>query len=208
MGTPIMSLRDFDFDKMPEGAALETLREQVISLCGEMRYLVDRGLLRRSEGSSFALVVKVLGKNVDPATVVDDPNALFDFYCGFGNASHRYAANALRKMRAAVRTGRSTQALRELGGDAPFSQFENVVGVEDDSDLLWGEFPYDGAVVVEAKNGDLVYVSTSGFTKEQDHWFSETTGNLLVLTHGVTVGSENPTEEVKAKLGGVAVQHG
>lgn len=195
MGAPVMNLQGFDFDQMVKDEVLEELRRRVQSLCGQsVTYWASDGNLRwssRNKGS-YAVVVKVLPKDVDATVLLDDPGALLGFWFGTGHEREQYAAKALRKLRAVVRTGKSTQELRELGNGDPLARFENVVGVEDDSQLLWGEFPYAGGVIVECKDGRWVAVAYSGFEQQDDHWLAELTAKhcALFLDEAAEVSTE------------------
>lgn len=179
--TQVTNLQGFDFGKQPEGEELAMLHRHVTLLCSELRYLTNSGALKSSDGrGSFAVLVKIVDKDVHAADLIDDPNALFDFMCGWGKSAV-FAANAVRKMRATARMGASTQEMRAYGMDNPTAYFDDVVGTDEDAELLWGEYPYGGAVIVEAKDGARLLVGVSGFTQEQDHWFSELVARFCIL---------------------------
>lgn len=180
MTAPVLNLSDVNFDKRSEGH--DEIASKFFTLCTESishwRDAIGGGLLKR-DARSFAVVVKVvLDKDTDLTTLIDDPEALFDFAYLLGGESRRYAANALRKMRAVARTGLSTAELSNHGHGA----FENVVdGTTDTHDNLpWGEFPYGGALLVG--RGDVrVLVGVSGFTQEEDDWLASMVGGFCAL---------------------------
>ena len=175
------NLRSFSFGGVPNDEMLKGLQDEFRRMCGQsIRYWADNGLVHWSDSRSFAVVVKVVDTDVDTTTLINDPEGLIDFSFREGAERDRYAANALRKMRAVARTGVSTLELRELNND-PLRAFEAIVGVEDDSRLLWGEFPYGGAVVVECKDGRCVIVGVSGFTQRQDHWVATTAAEFCAM---------------------------
>lgn len=175
----VLNLRDVDFnaDARPE---LQKLHRQVHTWCDEsVRHWRNADLFRRNDSLSFAVVVKVVADiNTDLADLTDDPRALFDFSYTEGEDSQRYAANALRKMRATARTSTDTATLCKFGNDA----FENVVDGSTDTprNLPWGEFPYGGARLTTRDNV-RVLVGVSGFTEQQDDWLADAVGGFCAL---------------------------
>jgi hypothetical protein len=106
----------------------------------------------------------------------DDPYDFTWFVAGWGPESSRYIANAVRKLRAALRKHMDTLQLRMEYPDA----FQDVVGsVDDDGNFVWGDYPYGGAVFVPG--GDMVYpCSCSALLEVQDHAMSMTAGGLVI----------------------------
>ncbi len=190
MTAPVLNLRDINFD--PRANEHGDLAQQFRAFCDQsIRYWRNVALLRRNDSESFAVVVKVLDTDANLASLVDDPAALFDFAFVEGDESQRYAANALRKMRAAARTGKDTA---ELNDDS----FENVVdGSTDSRDKLpWGEFPYGGARWY-VRGNVCVLVGVSGFTQEEDHFLAGVVGEFcaLKLTGHDEAAAAAPSEE-------------
>ncbi len=91
---------------------------------------------------------------VDVSLLWDDPYKFTWFTSGWGPDADRYIANAVRKLRAALRLGRDTLDLRITDPNA----FIDIVDEQEpDGSFEWGDFPWGGATFVRV--GDLVLPS-------------------------------------------------
>jgi hypothetical protein len=186
-----INLRDVDFkgDSVGDDSTLQVFGQAETLIQESVSFWRDNGLLRRNDSHCFAVLVKVLrGERAlgELQSELDNPEALFDFaYLSDGSddgEAERYAANALRKMRATVRTGVDTLVLARSVDE----MFVNRVGDTDTaSELPWGEFPYGGAVLVDnGKQGAAkvqVVVGVSAFTQEEDDWLAELVAKFCQL---------------------------
>jgi hypothetical protein len=101
-------------------------------------------LVKPNDSFGFAMA------NADKASSWDDPYAFVDFVVGWGPQADRYIANAVRKLRAALRTTLDTLFIRINNPD----NFRDVVeSQEADGSFAWGDFPCGGATFVRV--GDL-----------------------------------------------------
>lgn len=79
----------------------------------------------------------------------NDPYGYVWFVFGWGPDWQKYAANAIRKMRALLRTGVDTLEL-QLFDSGRFQ--DRVVSEDDDHNYPWGDFPYGGATFTKVGN--------------------------------------------------------
>ncbi len=130
------------------------------------------------EGDSFGLVIANTEYAGRYSEIWDDPIALLTngLVLGWGPEWQQFAANALRKMRAAARLGRNTL---DVAANNP-ELFREVVPsfTKDRSNLFpWGDFPHGGAIlegIAGTSSGQLL-VGASALTAEEDEMISSIT---------------------------------
>ena len=137
----------------------------------------DAGLIKPN--TSFGLVVAGAHLAGDYAAAWDDPASLMSggIALGWGKAWRKYAANALRKCRAAARESRSTL---DLATNAPqlFRDVVESVGPNTAEPYLWGDFPHGGAVLL-GKGKEQLLVGVSSRTPEEDHFLAMMAGEWI-----------------------------
>ncbi len=115
--------------------------------------MMASGLIRRSHSFGYAAANPVFQHFTDPRDVWDNPYNLVWFVAGWGPEADRLIANAVRKLRPAVRAMKDTLDIITTKWEGYLtldtSAFLNVVeSVEPDGSFAWGDFPYGGAVHV------------------------------------------------------------
>lgn len=150
--------REFKWNEgTPDWAALHSVPHDFRST---LDLMMSRGLITRKDSFGFAMA----DPRVDYKKLWNNPEPLIAFVAYWGPDGPRYAANAVRKIRAAAREGWDTQALRLNGS----FRFQDVVESQDENgNFPWGDFPYDGAVYVDTLSGRLLG-AVSAFPKEED----------------------------------------
>lgn len=111
------------------------------------------GLLRETDSFGFAMANPAMMHFADPSDVWDNPRNLVWFVAGWGPAREMLIANAVRKLRAAVREMTCTLNLVGTKVEDGFvldqSKFEDIVQAQEpDGSFAWGDFPYGGAVLM------------------------------------------------------------
>lgn len=136
-------------------------------------YELGRGkLVKPVRSFGFAMAQPVI-----PSTLNwKDPNEFIWFVFGWGPVGDRYVANAVRKLRAVLRTGQDTLTLRTSGGEL----FKRRVATQEvDGSFRWGDFPWGGGVLTTV--GDHVFAgAVSCFLEVEDH----AVAHLLTATVG------------------------
>ena len=138
------------------------LQNIVFKLEPVIESMMANGVIERHESFGFAMA--------NPTTPLeytrhwDHPEKLIGFVSYWGPDGKRYAANAVRKIRAAARTSLDTQTIRL---ECPDKFRDEVESVESDGTFAWGDFPYDGAVHVNTLGRHLLG-AVSAYPKEQD----------------------------------------
>jgi hypothetical protein len=107
----------------------------------------------------------------------DDPYDFVWFVAGWGDDRERYIANAVRKLRASLRTGEDTLALRLGESD----QFEDVVDSAVGGKFPWGDFPYGGSTFVRVGNV-LLPCAVDGFREVENDFVAKTIGGRIGST--------------------------
>lgn len=105
--------------------------------------------------------------DIDLREVWDDPTELIAMVVYWGVDGPKYAANAVRKIRAAAREGTDSEDLRRAADAGDYEFDHPVVSVNDDGTLEWGDFPFDGAAYTQVQ-GRLLLGAVSALPKEQD----------------------------------------
>jgi hypothetical protein len=82
------------------------LASVVLDMRSSIEDWVNSGLVKPNDSFGFAMA------NPDKASSWDDPYAFVDFVVGWGPHADRYIANAVRKLRAALRTNLDTLLIR------------------------------------------------------------------------------------------------
>lgn len=105
----------------------------------------------------------------------DDPYSIIWFVVGWGDEADRYVANAVRKLRPALRYQEDTLKLRIFRPDV----FRDVVpSVDKDGNFPWGDFPWGGATFVRV--GDLILPCAVSCLKEvEDDAAAKTIGGHI-----------------------------
>jgi hypothetical protein len=130
------------------------------SVFPSIQTMMAEGVLTRKESFGFALA----NPAADLSRVWNIPSKLIAFAYAYGPEGDYYVANAVRKLRAAARTGKDTQELRLYYPH----RFANVVEKkEPDGSFEWGDFPFDGAVHVYPVGRHLLG-AVSALPKEED----------------------------------------
>ena len=108
----------------------------------------------------------------------DDPELFVGFVGGWGPEQTRYTANAIRKMRAAARTGSDTLEMVEVGAKHGINLFEDKVESQVDGTYPWGEFPWGGAIFISFGDRTMM-IATSFVTQDQDDLVAGFLGKLF-----------------------------
>lgn len=128
---------------------------------------------------SFGFAMAVIDQN-ERIGAWNDYQKLTLFVIGWGDDTYKVIANAVRKLRFSARTG--LDSYEAVGVNGPTGRVNNPVdSVELDGSFAWGDFPYGGAVFLEApivngfKPGPAYYMYTrwllgavSGFSQQED----------------------------------------
>lgn len=105
----------------------------------------------------------------------DDPYEFTWFVAGWGTDRDRYIANAVRKLRAALRAGYDTLEMRIL---YPGTFHDTVESKEDDGSFEWGDFPWGGATFVRVGKL-LIPSSVSCLLEVEDDAVAKAIGGLI-----------------------------
>ena len=173
-----IDLRKFTFPMSNDNTVMGQMYELVEQ---SFRYWRDAGLLRVNDTRSFGVVAKIVAEDKLGELDFNRPESLVDFAILYGDEGGRYAANALRKLRAAARTGQSTQDMQKWPALFQDVVAESDLAMErDGGPIPWGDFPYAGAVIL--RRNDVCYlVAVSGFTEKEDHWLATLLAEFLAL---------------------------
>lgn len=130
-----------------------------------------RELIKPVKSFGFAMAHPLGTENVD----WKNPYEFIWFVAGWGKDGERYIANAVRKLRATLRTGKATLVLREEGGKA-FKK--RVKSAEPDGSFKWGDFPWGGAVLTGV-GGIVLPSAVSCLLEVEDHATALLGGGLV-----------------------------
>jgi len=119
---------------------------------------------------SFAFVVLITTNEKLAKMDLDDPASMYSFAHidhVFPESSMRCGFNAIRKLRATLRTDKSTVY---MGPDC----FENVVAGNEEFDeaVPWGEYPSSGGRIRFTSDGTVIAVAVDGFAEADNHFFA------------------------------------
>lgn len=144
----------------PEGEQTD-LAKLVKASRRAMYELGRRGLVKPVKSFGFAIARPEIPSTLNHK----DPEEFIWFVCGWGPDGDRYIANAVRKLRAVLRTGKDTLTLRVEGSKA-FKK--RVPSMEKDGSFRWGDFPWGGGVLTTV--GDYTLAgAVSCFLEVEDH---------------------------------------
>ena len=148
--------------------------------------LVANGLIRANESFGFAMAIPQLGETLINIDDWDDPSKFVWFVYGWGPDKDRYIANAVRKMRASLRTGDSTLDIRYYTPDA----FQDVVDskANNGGTFPWGDFPWGGAVFVDVFEVNLLLAISCLHEIEDDtasRLIGGSLGKLIAIGNGL-----------------------
>lgn len=163
----------------------EAAQAMVIRLRYNIEQLADSKLIKYNRSFGFAASYPVMpGFTWDNW---DDPHDFVWFVCGWGPEGDRYIANAVRKLRPALRHGKDTMELRLTQPNA----FERTVeSQEADGSFAWGDFPWGGACLVNF--GGVIYpMSVSCLREVEDDAVSKMIGGFTGAQH---LKNTNPDE--------------
>jgi hypothetical protein len=133
----------------------------------------ELGVVRKVD--SFGFAVSITSPNLEVTEDHwDHPESYVTFVGGWGEERDRYIANAVRKMRASIRTGLDT--LHMVGGGSEFREI--VASQAEDGSFAWGDFPYGGATFVNFGNYEIL-VAVSALTQEEDDLVAGFIGKLI-----------------------------
>lgn len=159
----VLEPRTFPTERLYEGTEDDVELAAVLAdLSATVHTLNHSGLVKKVTSFGFAMA------NPIDALVRDrwnEPNEFLYIVCGWGMDGPRYTANAVRKLRPALRLGRDTLDIQR---NDPGSFLDPVDSQTDDGKLLWGDFPWGGAVRLPYGGHDY-YAAVSCFTAEEDH---------------------------------------
>jgi len=106
----------------------------------------------------------------------DNPEGLIYMVGGFGDKWGQYAANGVRKIRPAVRKGKSSLQLNVF---EPDSFIDKVESVDEQGRFPWGDFPWGGAVWIPLSNGKGFWIAVSAFKQDEDQLASYVYGGAI-----------------------------
>lgn len=127
-----------------------------------------------TENTSFGCAITQVNLS-DRQIRWNDPSTYILCVVSWGDDGDRYVLNAVRKLRATMRTGRDTLDLRmnEPG------RFQDVVGSQEpNGDCLWGDYPWGGAVF-DTFAGNRFGVGVSAYNQVQDEFVARTIHALI-----------------------------
>jgi hypothetical protein len=131
-----------------------------------LQTLTADGMIRANASFGFAMAEPCPGDTGfdDILHGWDNPDKFVWFVGGWGPDKDRYIANAVRKMRAALRVGSSTLDIRHFMPE----EFEDKVDSTNADDTIpWGDFAWGGAGFVQVF--DLMLIGgVSGFHEIED----------------------------------------
>ncbi len=158
-----------------EGDARINLASIVLNLMVPLDVMASgtRPLIKKNESLGFAIAKPNIF--MDGWEDWDNPYDTIWFVAGWGPDRNRYIANAVRKLRAALREYMDTLMLRINRPDA----FQDIVeSVDNNGNFLWGDFPWGGATFVHV--GDVVIPSAvSGLLEVEDDALAKLAGGLI-----------------------------
>lgn len=158
------------------GEAIDLASVVVSCLAPVIKPWTKAELLEETDNFGFAMAYPGL----DYASVWDDPSAFTWFVVCWGHEGHRYAANALRKLRPALRWQRDTLELRLNQRDP--EPFQDVVtSSKGDKTFVWGDYPWGGATFVRVGNFVLP-CAVSCYKEVEDDAVAKTIGGHVGAT--------------------------
>lgn len=131
------------------------------------------GLVKKHSSFGFAVA--------DPSSRFMDYNNPYDFVwfvVGWGEEGDRYIANAVRKLRSALRFHRDTLDLRL---SMPEGFQDTVPSVDENGEFPWGDFPWGGATFVRV-GGITLPCSVSTLKEVEDDAAAKTIGGHIGAT--------------------------
>lgn len=174
-----------DVARLPRHALFGTtdMADLVLRARTAVTAMSNKDLVKQTLSYGFAAAKFIDGKDSvgeSPRFNWNDPYEFVWFVTGWGPDQDRYIANAVRKLRATLRTGRDTIELREkeLHGKKPFKK--KVDSQEEDGSFKWGDFPWGGAAQVKV-GGLVIPTAVSCKLEVEDH--------ILALFHGGQIGA-------------------
>jgi hypothetical protein len=151
-----------------EGDFRLDLARLVFDASGAIDVWAPKGVITPVESFGF------VAAHPDSYSHWDDPNKFVWFVTGWGPKQHFYIANAVNKLRAALRCQCDTLDLLRTP-----DEFRDVVGAAGpDNPIVFGDFPKAGAVLV--RYGDIVLpAATSCFPQVEDPAATMAFGGLV-----------------------------
>lgn len=148
---------------------------QLVDLVDQIKQTVEFwgsiGLVKQVDSLGFAILVTRDKMFKD----WDDPSYYVDFVGGWGEDKLGYIANAVRKMRPALRESEDTLTISERFPE----YFKDTVQMQDDDGSFgWGDFPHGGATFVTFGN-EYFLVAVSALTAQEDDLVASFIGKLL-----------------------------
>jgi hypothetical protein len=147
-----------DVSRLPRESLYEdtiNLASVVLSMRPSIEDWATSGLVKPN--NSFGFAMAFANENIP----WDSPEAFVSFVVGWGPEGDRYIANAVRKLRAALRERLDTLTMRL---EFPEKFQDNVESQEADGSFAWGDFPWGGATFVNV--GDLTLPCSVSALKE------------------------------------------
>jgi hypothetical protein len=158
------------------------LAEIVLGLRPTIDEWMRTQLVEQTDSFGFAIA----NPAVDTHDEWDNPGRFVWFVVGWGPASDRYIANAVRKLRPALRWGEDTLDMRI---NRPHAFINIVKEQEEDGSFEWGDFPKGGATFVRV-GGLILPCSVSCFKEVEDDAVAKTCGGHTGATMLKLLNSE------------------
>lgn len=156
----------------PTGTPEDNCRRMPCRLRSTISHWAEQELVRDNPSIGIA----VGHPNPLPGDDWDDPFSFIWFVTGWGENCFKYAANAVRKLRAVERTHRSTLDLRLNDPWLFQDEVESVV----DGRFPWGDFPHGGGLLVNF-GGLVVPCAVSALKQDEDEATAATVGSFVAM---------------------------
>ena len=173
MTLDVASLHSFEYKGVQLADLVDKIK-QTVEFWGRI------GIVKDVDSFGFAVVLqRELADGV-----WDDPSEYVSFVGGWGPDEYRYIANAVRKLRAAIRNADDTLTLldqEDLLEEGATSFLTPVGSQNEDGSIPWGDFPYGGAAYVNFGEEELL-VGVSALSQEEDDLVASFIGKLIGKT--------------------------
>jgi hypothetical protein len=164
-----------DVSRLPQQAfvGLTNVASVIMTLRGAVDELARVGLVRQTQSFGFAAATP----SSDPLMEWewDNPYQFTWFVAGWGPERDRFIANAVRKLRACLRTDMDTLTLRIK---KPFDFQDVVDSVDEYGNFPWGDYAWGGATFVRAGHF-VIPCAVSCLAEVEDDAVAKLMGGLL-----------------------------
>jgi hypothetical protein len=140
-----------------------------------IEFFASEGIVREEDSFGFAVVIDgVQWEDIDP----DDPSTYISFVGGWGPRQDQCIANAVRKIRFALKIEDDSINVAQMPDDYEIDV--SVPSATPEGTFPWGSFPHGGAVFLPFGKYENI-VSSSALAADEDDLSSGFVGKLIGL---------------------------